>query len=82
MKQLNTFKTQDIPWNQNEIEIQYLKNQLSFQTVIETYQNVLLNEKIRKIAIFKTYPEKHQSLIKNDILEKQSKKENHEIEKL
>ncbi len=50
--------------------------------MIETYQNVLLNEKIRKIAIFKTYPEKHQSLIKNDILEKQSKKENHEIEKL
>ena len=50
--------------------------------MIETYQNVLLNEKIRKIAIFKTYPEKHQSLIRNDILEKQSKKENHEIEKL
>ena len=49
-------------WTRRQDQIDYLKNEMTFERVKLTYERILLSEK-RRMAIFRTYPEKYFDLM-------------------
>lgn len=69
---------QPINWKHVKSEIKYLREDCSYETVVQLYNSMLLDEKTRRMAVFKTYPEKHFGLIKDSTLDDKAQKFNDE----
>jgi len=56
-------------WEIRDQEIAVLKKGITLVQVLETYRRLLLNEDSKRMAIFRTYPEKHHGLAKDTSLD-------------
>ena len=61
-------------WHRRYKEVEYLKSgKLTFEVVQKVYTEMMLDKATRRMAIFRTYPEKLSHLAKNLELETQAK---------
>lgn len=58
--------THEIAWDQRMKDIKYLKETITLDMVKQTYQEMFLNEKTKKMTIVRVFPPKHYDKIEKD----------------
>jgi secreted Zn-dependent insulinase-like peptidase len=56
-------------WHRRADALKFLQEEMTFERVKSTYHRLLIGEKSRRIAIFRTYPPKYFHMIKDSTME-------------